>query len=100
MRFCLVLPVVAALTASISAADATTGYCPLFCFTNDECRTCKRLVMCPPSCPRVMGCSIIGSGILRTCSGRGEAYGDHVVAILCVLSWRGRWWLRSQGPDG
>ncbi|KAG2349994.1 hypothetical protein BDR05DRAFT_955843 [Suillus weaverae] len=44
MRFQIVLAVVAALTASISArpadADVDKGVCPLFCVRQSNCRNC------------------------------------------------------------
>jgi len=41
MRFCIVLAVVAALTALASAADADTDGCPLFCLQDVDCATCE-----------------------------------------------------------
>jgi hypothetical protein len=37
MRFYLVLAAVAALTASVSAADADTEGCPVFCHKDSQC---------------------------------------------------------------
>jgi len=40
MRFYFVLAVVAALTASASAADADTEDCPFICHSDSDCNSC------------------------------------------------------------
>jgi len=41
MRFHFVLAVAAALTASVSAADADTEFCPIICIRDRDCDTCE-----------------------------------------------------------